>query len=95
MDVILSHDANPDIPGGYWSFPGDDGRPKAVAVTSLEEASRVCRTYIEDNELGGGNWTGGDVVDEGNKIASISYNGRIWLPDGTEYVPQAKARQRG
>lgn len=95
MNVILRHNTNPDIPGGYWSAPVDDGRPKAVAVASLEEASRACRAYIEANELGGGNWTGGDVIEGDKKVASVSYNGRIWLPEGTEYVPQAKARPRG
>lgn len=94
MEVILRHDPNPDIPG-YWSPPVEDGRPRTVAVASMEEASRVCREYIESNELGGGNWTGGDVIDGGETIATISYNGRIWLPDGTEHVPQAKARSRG
>lgn len=94
MEVILRHDANPDIPG-YWSPPVDDGRPKAVTVASLEEASRVCREYIERNELGGGNWTGGDVTEGGQVIARISYNGRIWLSDGAEHVPPAKARSRG
>lgn len=93
MEVILRHDPNPDIPG-YWSPPVEDGRPRSVAVTSMEEASRVCREYIESNELGGGNWTGGDVINAGKKVARISYNGRIWWPDGVEYVPPKVRRPR-
>lgn len=50
-------------------------------VNSIAEASAACRTFITDNELGGGNWAGGDVQDEAGKIvARISYNGRAWLP---------------
>lgn len=48
---------------------------------SIAEASAACRKFIADNELGGGNWSGGDVQDEAGKVvARISYNGRAWLP---------------
>lgn len=51
-------------------------------VGSLREASQACRNYIEDNELGGGNWSGGKVrrVSDGEVVAEISYNGRAWTP---------------
>jgi hypothetical protein len=50
-------------------------------VGSIAEASAACRKFIADNELGGGNWSGGDVQDEAGKVvARISYNGRAWLP---------------
>ena len=50
-------------------------------VGSIAEASAVCRQFITDNELGGGNWSGGDVQDAAGKVAArISYNGRAWLP---------------
>lgn len=50
-----------------------------VHVTSFEEASALCRAYIEENGLGGGNWAGGQVFDErGSEVARISYNGRVW-----------------
>lgn len=48
-------------------------------VKSLEEASVLCRRYIDHFGLGSGNWTGGLVIDEsGLKVGRISYNGRIW-----------------
>lgn len=50
-------------------------------VRSLEEAITVCRNFIDDNELGGGNWSGGQVsLVNGTPVAYISYNGRIWDP---------------
>ena len=50
-------------------------------VGSIAEASSACRQFIADNELGGGNWSGGDVQDASGKVvARISYNGRAWLP---------------
>jgi len=47
-------------------------------VRSLAEASRECADYIKDNQLGGGNWDGGDVFLDGKIVARISYNGRVW-----------------
>ncbi len=50
-----------------------------VVVETIEEAKIVCDAFIEKNELGGGNWTGGDIVDENDKlIGSVSYNGKFW-----------------
>jgi len=66
-----------------------------VGVDGPAMAAMVCRTYIEEHELGGGNWAGGIVIDcrgrKGDaystfpKVARISYNGRIWNMDGSEY----------
>lgn len=48
---------------------------------SLEDASRKVREEIERNDIGSRAWTGGDVVDDdGNYVAWVSYNGRIWDP---------------
>lgn len=82
MLVTLSHEYNPDLEdkGGYWSDPVDPKEPREVAVNSLQEASKVCRDYIERNQLGSGNWTGGMVSEDGKQVARISYNGRIWPP---------------
>lgn len=49
---------------------------------SIEECQQVVRNYIERWNLGGSNWTGGDVYDGlGNLIGNISYNGRFWLKE--------------
>jgi hypothetical protein len=47
-------------------------------VSSIDEAILVVRNFISENDLGGGNWTGGDVYKNGKKIGAISYNGRYW-----------------
>lgn len=74
MKVKLSSCPNPDYRQTEAPAPS-----QVVEVESLEEASKVCRAYITEHELGGGNWSGGDVLDDsGQKIARISYNGRIW-----------------
>jgi len=55
---------------GYWQ-----------KVDDLDAASRTCLDYINFNDLGGGNWAGGEVRDAETKqvVAKISYNGRIWM----------------
>lgn len=84
MLVTMKSRGNPD----YNQDPTRSlcGVPKSVAVVlSLEEASKTCLDYIEEYELGAGNWAGGEVTQGGQLLARISFNGRIWLPDGTEY----------
>lgn len=82
--VTLSHASNPDITGGYWEPPVDSGRKKRVGVASFNEASRVCMDYLKKNQIGAGNWTGGEVLCNGKIAGRISYNGRAWCPDGQE-----------
>ena len=84
MKLYLSHASNPDIDGGYWQ----DGNPYAakhsVQINSVDDAPRICRKYIDDNGLGGGNWTGGQIMQDGEQVAYVSYNGRVW-PKGHKY----------
>ncbi len=59
------------------------GRPNdfRLRVRGLGNASEEARRYIAEHDLGGGNWTGGDVTDDdGNLVAHVSYNGRVWEP---------------
>lgn len=77
MIVTLKADPNPDFPVGEW--PGHVRiEEKTVGVSSFDEARRVCREFIEENDLGGGNWTGGQIWDDGAPVAYVSYNGRVW-----------------
>ena len=75
MTVKLSSCGNPDF-GQSPYVPLSQER--TVEVETLEEASRECRRYIEDNHLGGGNWNGGQAKQGKKVVAQISYNGRIW-----------------
>lgn len=82
MKVTLSSVGNPD-------FRQDPNNPlygcqkdKTVTVASFKEASEVCNKFINDNDLGSGNWSGGDITDESGKvIAMVSYNGKVWKGD--------------
>lgn len=77
VTVTLRSAGNPDF--GQDPEHPVPGVPYLTAeVDSLTEASDVCRQYIDTYELGGGNWTGGAVYQDGRQIAHISYNGRIW-----------------
>ena len=78
MKVKLSSVGNPDF-GQNPNKPMWGVKNKTVKVNSFKEASAVCQKFIDENDLGGGNWTGGEILDENNKvIANVSYNGRVW-----------------
>ena len=86
LKVTLKSVGNPD-------FRQDPTRPmygcernQTVEVKSFAEASLVCREFIDRNDLGSGNWAGGDVFDDSGKlIARVSYNGKLWEPDTKNY----------
>ena len=81
--VILSAHGNPD----HYESPFKEVADGAVVhCESIEECQAAVRKYIADNDLGGGNWTGGDVYQHGEIVGSISYNGRYW-PLGSKYCP--------
>jgi hypothetical protein len=54
-----------------------------------EAAATLCRVYLSYFELGGGNWTGGEVEDMeqgGLIVGRVSFNGRVWSPDGKKEI---------
>jgi hypothetical protein len=51
---------------------------KKVNVTSIDEAKKVVRAFIDENDLGGGNWVGGKVFENGKNIGYIAYNGNYF-----------------
>ena len=57
-----------------------------LPVADLDAASRACRRFIEKHDLGASAWRGGQVVaaDTKKTVANVSYNGRVWLADGSE-----------
>lgn len=52
---------------------------KPIQVANFADASNKCRAYITKNCLGSSNFTGGRIENgEGQFIARVSYNGRVW-----------------
>lgn len=64
-----------------------------MEIKSLKEASDVIRNYIEKNDLGSSCYSGGDVFENGEQIARVSYNGRVWDMDGNLMVDSPLARR--
>lgn len=58
--------------------------PDKVGIKSFKAASIICRDYIERNELGGGNWSGGQIYHGSELVAEVGYNGAVWSSDGQE-----------
>lgn len=56
------------------------GRPELVPVTSLTDASAKLRAWIEGNDYGVSDLGRGygEVHDDGQLVARVSYNGKIW-----------------
>lgn len=69
MQLKLSSAGNPDFDQFSPLSPDE-----ITEVSSFEEASEVCRSYIEKYSLGGGNWTGGQI----DTSHRVSFNGKVW-----------------
>jgi hypothetical protein len=82
--VRLASCGNPDMgqdPDQPYMYCEPD---RMVPVESFAEASKACRRFISDNELGAGHWSGGSIFIAGQKVAYVSYNGRVWDMRGNE-----------
>jgi hypothetical protein len=89
MKVKLSSVGNPDFGQNPNQPMYGCEKNKTVKITSFKEAKEICMKFIKDNDLGGGNWNGGQIMnDEGVIIAHVSYNGRVW--EGADYSTDAK-----
>jgi hypothetical protein len=78
MKIRLEAKPNPDYEGtgdrrGYVNV-----KTKFIRCRNFKEASAICAQFCDDNNLGGGNWTGGQIFENGKQVAHVSYNGRIW-----------------
>lgn len=59
------------------------GKRVELACSSIENASKVFRDFIESNDFGA-SLCAEAFIKEGRKIiARISYNGKVWEFDGT------------
>lgn len=75
MAVELSSCGNPDL----MQNPDDSLSPKVLfQIATFEGASLICMKYIASWNLGGGNWSGGQIYKGKKQIARVGYNGRIW-----------------
>lgn len=81
LTVHLKSHGNPD----HGQFAPISNR-ETVEVNTPEEARAACLKYIEQWNLGGGNWSGGIVRKNGKRIAKVSYNGRVWDNSDKEIV---------
>jgi len=71
--VVLASCGNPD-----FRQYAPVSTPRMQIVGTLAEAQQVCSEYIADNELGAGNWAGGQVMRDGEVVAYVAYNGSVW-----------------
>ena len=83
--VSLSAEPNPDYDEdtqeGSVNIP-----EQLVPVKSVSEARNKVMQFISENDLGSGNWSGGQIFENGKPIAFVSYNGRVWegkIEDGS------------
>jgi len=80
LKVFLANRGNPDF-GQHDHLPMPETKSDFwVTVRDFAEASKVCRDYINEFELGGGHWTGGKIMQSEKEIARVSYNGKVWMP---------------
>lgn len=61
-----THQATVEVPGRWHS------------VASVADAIWSALDFIRAWQLGGGNWSGGELAESGKVFARISYNGRLW-----------------
>ena len=70
-----------------------------IAHAALSERCAVraaCRAYIEQDDLGGGNWTGGELTEHGRPVGRVSYNGRVWeMAEGEQTAPRELLKNGG
>lgn len=78
LRVVMMGMGNPDYGQSVFTMVA----PVQVAmVNDLAEASIVCRNYIAEHNLGGGNWRGEIFDNAVELVAVVSYNGRVWSPE--------------
>lgn len=80
LTVIVEGCGNPDLSQYAPVAP-----TRIHMCQSLNGASRICRQFIEEWNLGGGNWgpdAGRVYHPTKGEIAYVSYSGRVWPQGG-------------
>lgn len=81
LSLVLDNVGNPDFgQAPDRRLPGTWRQEIAIKKDSLDQIHYFARKYIDLYELGGGNFIG-KLYKEGDLIARVSYNGRIWDAD--------------
>jgi len=92
IEVALGAEPNPDYDRG--SHEGtvsiDTYRVKAK---DIQEARDKVVAFIDENDLGSGNFNGGELYSDGKQIGYISYNGRVWDMDDKPMVYKSEPTQ--
>lgn len=79
--VILSAAGNPDHNENPFSnvVKGKIIKGRVAKRPTIEACRKAVIDYIDRNDLGAGNWTGGKVYNSDDEyVGYISYNGRFW-----------------
>lgn len=72
--MILKSVGNPD-----FDQYAPVSEPKAVRGDTLKAMVQAAEEYIEEWNLGGGNWSETEIRTlDGKTVAWLSYNGRLW-----------------
>jgi hypothetical protein len=83
LTVILKSVGNPDL----GQDPQEEVSPYVEhEAETFRDVSVACQEYIWRHDLGVGNWAdgaGGVYNEDGDKVARVSYNGRVWGLDGS------------
>jgi hypothetical protein len=72
LQVELGAFSNPDID------EDNEIEFKRVSVKSIDQAIKLVREFINENDLGVGEFIGAQIYDNGKPIAYVSYNLKVW-----------------
>ena len=87
--LILQACGNPDHKENPYDniINGEIIQKEQKICNTIEECQMAVRDYIETQNLGAGNWSGGYVFDEyDNQEGYISYNGKYWEKGSKYYI---------
>ena len=87
--ILLQACGNPDhMENPYGNIVnGNAVRENQKICDTIKECQLAAREYIEENDLGAGNWSGGFVFDENNnQVGYVSYNGKYWEKGSKYYL---------
>lgn len=88
--LLLAARGNPDLGQNPEEIPYGTLAADQLVQCSMDTAGEVTRRFCEDNGLGGGNWVGGDVWENGQHVGHVAYNGRFFSGEKGPLVREGK-----